>query len=132
MSDLSEAFLSKARESLDGAASELANGRYNNCANRCYYACFQAAVAALDLAGIRPTEGRVEWSHSFVKSQFPGQLVYRRKLYSSELRKVLAETSVIREQADYKPAGVSRREATRAFNQARALVDAVVAKGTTT
>jgi uncharacterized protein (UPF0332 family) len=68
MSDLSEAFLSKAQESLDGAASEFSNGRYNNCANRCYYACFQAAVAALDMAGIHPTEGRAQWSYEFVQS----------------------------------------------------------------
>jgi hypothetical protein len=32
--------LLKAEESLAAAASELANGRYNSCANRCYYACF--------------------------------------------------------------------------------------------
>jgi uncharacterized protein (UPF0332 family) len=32
--------LKKALESLAGAESEFANARYNNCANRCYYACF--------------------------------------------------------------------------------------------
>jgi len=41
-----EIYLAKALESLEGAESELANRRYNNCANRCYYASFQAAVAA--------------------------------------------------------------------------------------
>src|SRR5205823_6359850 len=41
----------KALESLAGAESELANGRYNNAANRAYYACFQAAIAALQRAG---------------------------------------------------------------------------------
>ena len=40
-------FLAKAQESLAGAESEFAAGRYNNCANRCYYACFQAAIHAL-------------------------------------------------------------------------------------
>ena len=40
-------FLDKAAESFAGAESELANGRFNNCANRCYYACFQAAIVAL-------------------------------------------------------------------------------------
>ena len=33
-------YLEKAVESLAGAESEYVNGRYNNCANRCYYACF--------------------------------------------------------------------------------------------
>lgn len=32
-------FLAKALESLQGAESELANKRYNNAANRAYYAC---------------------------------------------------------------------------------------------
>jgi len=40
-------YLAKAEESLVGAASELAHGRYNNSVNRAYYACFQAAIAAL-------------------------------------------------------------------------------------
>src|SRR5256885_9742308 len=39
--------LAKAEESLVGAASELAHGRYNNSVNRAYYACFQAAIAVL-------------------------------------------------------------------------------------
>ena len=57
MSDLSDAFLSKARESLEGATSELVNGRYNNAANRAYYACFQAAIAA-GARSIRPNCAR--------------------------------------------------------------------------
>lgn len=39
--------LEKARESLAGAESEFSNERYNNCANRAYYAVFQAAIVAL-------------------------------------------------------------------------------------
>jgi hypothetical protein len=34
--DATDVFLAKAEESLAGADSEFANGRYNNCANRCY------------------------------------------------------------------------------------------------
>jgi uncharacterized protein (UPF0332 family) len=41
-----EAYLVKSAESLAGAESEYANGRFNNSANRAYYACFHAAVAA--------------------------------------------------------------------------------------
>src|SRR5687767_6597204 len=48
------AYLAKARESLVGAESEHAARRYNNAANRCYYACYQAAVAALTNAGVHP------------------------------------------------------------------------------
>ncbi len=59
------------------------NGRYINCANRCYYACFQAAITALIRSGIQP--GGPQWSHTFVPAQFNGQLINRRKLYSSAL-----------------------------------------------
>jgi hypothetical protein len=45
-------YLAKAAESLLSAESEYVNGRYNSCANRCYYACFQAAIAALLQEGI--------------------------------------------------------------------------------
>jgi hypothetical protein len=40
-------YLTKAIESLLTAETESINGRYNSCANRCYYACFQAAITAL-------------------------------------------------------------------------------------
>jgi uncharacterized protein (UPF0332 family) len=62
-------YLAKASESLLTAESEYANGRYNSCANRCYYACFQAAIAALLGEGIRPAG---QWSHEFVQAQFVG------------------------------------------------------------
>jgi uncharacterized protein (UPF0332 family) len=50
--DLASLFMAKALECLAGAESELANKRYNNCANRAYYACFQAAIDALTREGI--------------------------------------------------------------------------------
>jgi hypothetical protein len=52
MNEARRVFLLKAEESLSGAESEFANDRNNNCANRCYYACFQAAIAALLTEGI--------------------------------------------------------------------------------
>ncbi len=128
MSATSDAFLSKARESLEGATSELVNGRYNNAANRSYYACFQAAIAALDLAGIRPSGERGAWSHTFVQSQFAGQLVNRRKVYPAELRDALTQTQAVREQADYRATRVSNTQATRAVSRARAVVTAVAAR----
>ena len=60
-------FLNKAVESLIGAESEFINKRYNNTANRAYYACSQAAIAALQRAGVRPR--REEWSHEFVETE---------------------------------------------------------------
>jgi uncharacterized protein (UPF0332 family) len=43
--------LAKAEESLAGAESGLGAGRYNNCVNRSYYVCLQAAIVALWQAG---------------------------------------------------------------------------------
>ena len=129
MSEIGDAFLARAQESLAGAASEFVNGRYNNTANRAYYACYQVAIAALDLASIRPSDGKSEWGHAFVQSQFAGALVNRRKLYPPVLRDVLAQTFALRAQGDYKQAGVRQAQASRALTRARAFVDAVVAQG---
>jgi hypothetical protein len=43
MTDPLPIYLAKVEESLRGAESEFAQGLYNNAANRCYDACFQAA-----------------------------------------------------------------------------------------
>jgi uncharacterized protein (UPF0332 family) len=75
----SEFYLAKAQESLAGAESEFANGRYNNCANRSYYACFQAAIAALLHAGIQPRSPQGQWGHDFVQAELIGQLINRQK-----------------------------------------------------
>ncbi|HZS91740.1 MAG TPA: HEPN domain-containing protein [Chloroflexota bacterium] len=69
----------KAEESLAGAVSEYANGRYNNCANRCYYSCFQAAVQALQDAGVTPPGARGEWGHDQLHATFTRELINRRK-----------------------------------------------------
>ena len=52
-------YLAKAAESLQTAESEFANGRYNSCANCCYYACLQAAITALLSEGIRHVDNGV-------------------------------------------------------------------------
>lgn len=129
MSTFSDAFLSKARESLAGAESEFANARYNNVANRAYYACYQAAVAALDLTGVKPPSGTDEWSHAFVQAQFSGLLVYRRKLYPAELRDTLVTIARLRERADYETNGIRREQASRTLARARAFVAAVAGQG---
>jgi uncharacterized protein (UPF0332 family) len=123
MRDIDRPFIIKALECLAGAESELANGRYNNCANRCYYACFQAAIDALEREGIRPSGAT--WSHAFVPSQFDGLLVNRRKRYGAELRGILSRTSSLRRSADYDEEPVSRAEAQRALRQTHTFVRAV-------
>jgi uncharacterized protein (UPF0332 family) len=124
------AFLEKAHESLLGAEAEFAAGRYNNAANRAYYACFQAAVVALSRAGIRPPRADRYWSHAFVQSTFTGQLINRRKLYPADLRQVLADTYALREAADYDEGShVIPLKVERALRRARAFVQAIGAQG---
>src|SRR5918912_2632954 len=95
-----DVFLAKAQESLAGAESEFANGRYNNCANRCYYACFQAAVAALIEHDMQP-QGKQLWKHEVVQGWFIGELINRRKRYPSALKEVFVRAQSLREAADY-------------------------------
>jgi uncharacterized protein (UPF0332 family) len=115
-------YLTKAVESLTSAQINFAAARYNSCGNRAYYACFQAAIAALLAAGIRPASPRGEWSHEFVQSQFNGLLIIRRKLYPATLRRVLRDTMAVREKADYTPASVSARVASRVLQAAQEFV----------
>jgi uncharacterized protein (UPF0332 family) len=123
MANDTEGFLQKARESLLGAESEFTNGRYNNSANRSYYACFQAALAALLSAGIRPTGPTI--THTFVAGGFVGQLVNRRKLYPSALRDTLRRNLELRHDADYRVREVSQVQASRALRRARGFVEAI-------
>jgi uncharacterized protein (UPF0332 family) len=127
MIDVASLFLEKAQESLVGAESEFSNRRFNNCASRSYYACFQAAVAALLRAGIHPPGNA--WSHEFVPAQFVGVLINRRKLYSTNLREILARNYLLRRTADYSQDGVSLTEATRALRRTRDFVTAIATEG---
>lgn len=120
-------YLEKARESLAGADSEYVNGRYNNSANRCYYACFQAAIAALLAAGLRPTAP--QWSHTFVQGQFIGNLINRRKHYAAAHRDTLPRVYDLRLMADYDDELVTQTQAMRALRRSRELVTAIARGG---
>ena len=127
MLEQEEIFLTKARESLAGAESEFANGRYNNTANRVYYACYQAAIHALASHGFPPHRGRGRetWSHEALQATFVGELINRRKVYPAELREVLLRTQTLRTTADYEEHWVTATQATRALRQARRLLGAI-------
>jgi len=118
-------YLAKAVESLAGAESELANRRFNNCANRCYYACFQAAVAALLSAGIQVHSSSGRLRHDTIQAQFAGQLINRRRRYPSTLRRILGENMVLRQTADYERSTISEIQAYRAVRRSREFVEAV-------
>lgn len=124
-----EAFLAKAEESVASAESDFAAGRYNGCANRAYYGCFQAAIAALLREGIRPGSRDGQWGHVFVQSQFVGQLVNRRHRYPTDLRRALSENRELRQKADYHHDPVTRAEAGRGLRRCRSFVQAVRGEG---
>src|SRR5437867_12483119 len=119
-------YLAKADESLRTAESEFAHSRYHSCANRCYYACFQAAIAALLREGIRP---RGQWSHEFVQGQFVGVLINQRHSYDAEMRRVLADNQSLRDKADYRAELVTATQAGRALRRSRLLLAAVRQRG---
>ena len=125
VADGAAVFLQRAIESLDGATSELVNGRRHNCASRAYYACFQAAVAALIHFGLHVADPRPAPGHDATQALFARELVQRRKVFPAELRRTLPELIGIRHAADYWATGVSEREAARALARARGFVEAV-------
>lgn len=120
--------MDKAEQCLQSAESEYANRRYDSAANRAYYACFQAAIAALMDAGKRSTVEKGTWSHSLVQAMFAQELVHRRKVYPAELASVLSDISMVRQQADYTPTLTSEIRAKRALDKARWFVTAVRAR----
>lgn len=126
-----DVYLLKAVASLAGAESEFANGRYDNCANRCYYAVFQAAIAALTHAGLTAERGGRTWDHGFVQAEFIGRLINRQKVYPARLRQTLSQNRELRDRADYTTQLVSEAQARRALQRSRDFV-ATVRKEVTT
>src|SRR5918999_4895082 len=119
-------YLTKAIESLLTAESKFANGRYNSCANRSYYACFQAAIAAILNEGIHPSG---QWNHQFVQAKFVGVLINQRKRYDAQLRRVLSDNQSLRDKADYRPEFVTATQASRALRRTRLFVTAIRQRG---
>lgn len=125
MIEPADLYLIKAVASLAGAESEYANGRYDNCANRCYYAVFQAAIAALLDAGVTARRGSRTWDHGFVQAEFIGRLINRQKTYPARLRQALSQNRELRDRADYETQPVSEIQARRALQRSREFVNAV-------
>ena len=119
-------FLDKARESLEGARLAHEGGRFNNSANRSYYACFQAAIHALIVAGIVVARRDTQWNHGSIQGQFNGLLINRRHRYTADLRMILSDNYEVRAQADYSDNPVSEIVALRALRRAERFVAALV------
>lgn len=122
-----EIYLRKSEDSLAGAVSEFANGRYDNCANRAYYACFQAAIAALLREGIGAPSQAELWGHDYVQARFTGDLINRRKRYPATFRETLIRGLLLRQTADYKTQRVSDVRASRGLARAREFATMIAA-----
>jgi len=78
-------------------------------------------------AGLTAPEPARGWSHDWVHASFVGQLIQRRKLYSSNLRRILPDLLALRHKGDYRATRVSQREAQQAVRSAQTLIQAVTA-----
>ncbi|MFN8592364.1 MAG: HEPN domain-containing protein [Thermomicrobiales bacterium] len=119
-------YLGKAEESLAGSVSEYVNDRFNNAANRAYYACYQAAIHALIATHVRPPGATEQWGHDFVQARFVGDLINRRKRYPADLRQTLEQNYRLRVAADYQRDNISEIQAARAVRRAEKFVAAMV------
>jgi len=116
---LKQKFLSKAKENLKIAQLSFENDCYNACANRAYYASFQAAIAALADKGFLP-KGRND--HKWVQAEFSQKLIKRQKVYPARLKSSLMEMQLIRNTADYERDMVSRKDASDQLRKAQEMI----------
>src|SRR3990167_8943918 len=106
--------MSRAIESLKAAELCLGENLVNSAASRAYYAMFQAAKAAMEVAGVV----RSEWSHKGLHSTFNRDLIHQRKLYPRVFRDYLTSALAVRQAAAYEEAGVREKIARRLVRRA--------------
>ena len=120
-----QAYFDKAVENLASCESELDFGRRNSCARSAYYACFQAAIAALLHAQVVSAQSGRRWAHNQVQARFVGELIHREKRYPASLRSTLPDLLAIRHKADYEVEGIHDRVAQRVVRRAQSFIQAV-------
>jgi hypothetical protein len=79
---------------------------------------FWAAQVALARVGV----SRSEWSHPALQASFVNELIRRRKLYSSLFGPYLNRALQLRLDADYRPKGVSLKQAAQVVRWAQEFV----------
>lgn len=118
--------IEKARQSLRAAEACFDESLYNSTASRAYYAMFQAAVVALEAAGVRPKG--MQWSPEGVQAIFALEMTRWRKLYPRVLACNLVDAMSIRHQADYRARNVSQQDAADTLAYARQFVSEIMRK----
>jgi len=119
-------WLSKAIENLAAAQLCFDHGHFNACANRLYYAMFQAGAAALFKHGILPSGDKI--GHAWLQSNFSGMLIHRRKIFSAAFRPYLSDAQTVRDIADYGLNFVSQNVASRELKKARDFVNKIISE----
>ncbi|MEK7728530.1 MAG: HEPN domain-containing protein [candidate division KSB1 bacterium] len=114
-------FLSKARDTLLAAQILLEKELYDSCANRAYYAAFQAALAAIASVGIKAEKSEHKW----VQATFNSELLHKRKLFDSRFKTYLLDLQRIRNRADYTNEKIGFKIASRQLSKAKAFVEII-------
>jgi uncharacterized protein (UPF0332 family) len=114
-------YLEKAKENLKIAQISFEYECYNACANRAYYAAFQAAVAALSDKGYK----KGKFDHKWVQAEFNEKLIKRQKVYPSCMRSYLLEMQMIRNRADYESNCVNRKTAFQQMTKALEMLECI-------
>ncbi len=118
---MKEEFFSKAEENLKIAQLSFEHDCYNACANRAYFAAFQAAIAALADKGIRSERNE----HAWVQSEFNLKLIKRQKVYSAKLKAYLLDMQDIRNKADYSDRNISKKIAHKQLSWATEMIGSI-------
>jgi len=114
--------LDRAREALEAAQICLERSLYQSATSRAYYATFWLAQVALADVGL----SRSEWSHPALQASFANELIRRRKIYPAIFAQHFNRGLQLRLDADYRPKGVSKRQATQAVLWAQELLAAII------
>ncbi len=122
MKDVHHIFLKKSEESLNTARLSFEKEYYNSCVNRSYYAMFQAAVAVLFKAGIRPKSKKI--GHDWVQAEFSRTFVRGNKKFS-HLKGFLNMVREWRDAADYSDEEIGRKRAKRNLDKASVFVEEI-------
>ncbi|OQX26281.1 MAG: hypothetical protein BWK80_11180 [Desulfobacteraceae bacterium IS3] len=115
---MKEEFLNKAKENLKIAQLSFEHDCYNACANRAYFAAFQAAIAALAKEGVQKGKN----DHAYVQSEFNFRLIKRQKIYPAKLKAYLSDMQYVRNIADYSSDNVGKKLAREQILQAAEMI----------
>ncbi|MFQ5632767.1 MAG: HEPN domain-containing protein [bacterium] len=118
-----QAWIEKSQENLTVAEWCFENGHFNACANRMYYAMFQAGFAALLKFGISPPKGKI--GHDWLQANFSQHLIRQRKVFPAKFRSYLNDVQRIRDTADYRDICVSKKHASKELRTAQTFVKTI-------